>query len=100
MTKQTTPHTQTQQNVTPEQTDFELDQDAMESATGANAEGYSNMEGAETGTNRTPRKIDTRSEQHNTENAPVAHEGDLSTRTPKRRVQRITSHSAEEESAR
>lgn len=98
MTTQKTPHTQTQQNVTPEQTDLEPDEREYEADSAADQEIYSNMEGAESGENRTPRKIRTRSEQHRTEPETEAHEGSVTSRTPKRPAQGITSRTEEESS--
>ena len=49
MTKQKTPHTQTQQNVEPEQTDLEVNEEVYE-ADGPEEQGlYQEMQGAETG---------------------------------------------------
>ncbi len=95
MTKQKTPHTQTQQNAVPEQTDLENNQGEFE----AN-DAYSRMEGAETGSDKSLRKLDTRAPRRRTEPEAVAHEGSVTTRVSKKPVQGITSHSAEEESAR
>src|SRR4051794_12565714 len=101
MTKQRTPHTQTQQNTKPEQTDLEPDQQAYESGQeGGEEEIYRTTDGAESGGDRAPRKVNPRSVQHKTEPAIAAYEGSVSTRTPKRPVQGITSHSADEESKR
>ena len=100
MTRQKSPHKQTQQNTTPEQTDLETGQQRYETGTGADEQIYEEVEGAETGGTRTPRKIDTGSVHRRTEPETVAHEGSVSTRTPKRPAQGITSRSAEEESAR
>jgi hypothetical protein len=100
MTRQKTPHTQSQQNITPEQTDLESGQQRYETGTGDDEQIYENMEGAETGGTRSPRKVDTGSVHHHTEPETVAHEGSVSTRTPKRPSQGITSRSAEEESTR
>jgi hypothetical protein len=95
MAEQKTPHTQTEQNTTPEQTDLENNQD------GFAADGnYEPMESAETGASKARRKIDTRAPRHRTEPEQMAHEGSVHTRTPKKPAQGITSHSAEEESAR
>jgi hypothetical protein len=58
------------------------------------------MEGAETGDYRTPRKTQADGPKHRTEPEPVAHEGGVHTRTPKKPAQGITSHSAEEEGER
>jgi len=96
MTKQKTPHTQTQQNTRPEQTDFEADQSGNRS----DEQIYSEMQGAETGENRSPRTLDREGPKHKTEPEQEAHEGPVSSRLLRKPVQGITSHSAEEESAR
>jgi hypothetical protein len=93
-------HTQSQQNVNPDQTDLNPDQNEARSGTEDDEPIYEHMEGAETGDNRTPRKVQTRSERHNTEEQDVAYEGSVDTRTPRKPIQGITSHSSEEESAR
>jgi hypothetical protein len=100
MTKQKTPHTQTQQNTNPEQTDLEPDERAYESGTGTDEQLYSNMDGAETGENRSMRKFHGEGIRHKTEPETEAHEGSISTRTPKLPSQGVTSRSAEEESGR
>lgn len=100
MTKQKTPHTQTEQNIPPTRADVDLEQVAQETGTESDEQLYSNMEGAETGGNRTPRKIQSGDMGSGVQPEAVAHEGSLSTRTPKRPSQGITSHSAEEESER
>lgn len=100
MTKQKSPHTQTQQDTTPEQTDLEANEQPYEADSPAEEELYSRMEGAETGENRSSREIQTRSERHRTEPEVEAHEGSVSTRTPHAQSQGITSHSAKEESER
>ena len=97
MTKQKTPHTQTQQNTRPEQTDFDGDQ----SGSKADEQIYREMEGAQTGTDRSLRKIQTSAIRgRRIQPEATAHEGSLSTRTPKRPTQGISSRSAEEESRR
>ena len=70
MAKQKSPHTQTEQNAVPERTDFET----VDGRTEADAN-TDNMEGAETGTDRSPRKVPRRVPRHNTEPESVAHEG-------------------------
>lgn len=100
MTKQKSPHTNTQQNRRPEETDMESPDQAYETDPGADEKLYENEEGAETGENRSPREIDTRVQRHRTVPEQEAHEGSLTTRTPKRPSQGITSRSAEEESSR
>jgi hypothetical protein len=99
MTRQKTPHTQTQQNTNPEQTDLEPGQtESFDEA--ATDDAYTNMDGAESGGPRTPVKTPTRSRRRKTEPATSAQEGSLSTRSPKGSQQGITSHSSNEESAR
>jgi hypothetical protein len=98
MAIQKTPHTQTQQDTAPEQSDLDndgrgFDQEAQEPI-------YEQMEDAQTGADRTPRKMQTRAPHHRTEPEEVAHEGSVQTRTPKKPAQGITSRSAEEESER
>src|SRR4051794_37204623 len=100
MAIQKTPHTQTQQNVDPEQSDFEPAQTPEESTLEAEQNLYKHMDGAETGTNRAPREVQTRSKRHDLEPQPVAFEGSVTTRTPDTPHQGITAHSAEEESSR
>jgi hypothetical protein len=95
MTRQKSPHTQTQQNRSPEDTDRNIDQEIS-----GNDEEYGRMEGAETGSNRSPRKLHTGGASRKTEPETEAHEGSVSTRTPKRPAQGVTSRSAQEESAR
>ena len=95
MTKQKTPHTQTQPNRAPEDTDRDIDQELR-----GNDDEYGRMEGAETGSDRSPRKLHTGGARHKTEPETEAHEGSVSTRTPKRPAQGVTSRSAQEESAR
>lgn len=94
MTQQKSLHTQTEQNTVPEQTDLETPQSSLEAE--AEERIYEHMEGAETGTDRTPRKVRSRAPQHNTQAEQVAHEGSLKTRTPKRPAQGITDRGSEE----
>lgn len=100
MSIQKSPHTQTQQNVNPAQTDLEPGEAEWSSGSDQEAEIYEKMEGAETGGNRTPRKVPPRSVEHTTEPEAEAHEGAVHTRTPKRSAQGITSQSADQESER
>jgi hypothetical protein len=100
MTIQKTPHTQTQQNTTPEQTDMQPNENTQQGGSSSEEDIYTRMEGAETGGNRSPRHATTGGSGHNTEPETEAHEGPLDTRTPKRPAQGITSRSSEEESAR
>lgn len=94
MTKQKSPHTQTEQNTVPEQTDLETPQSDLESE--AEEKTYDNMEGAEKGMNRSVRKVPTRAPRHKTEPESVAHEGSLTARTPKPPAQGITERPGEE----
>ncbi len=100
MTKQKTPHTQSQQNANPARTDLEADQQQLDVGREGDAQLYENMDGAETGGTRTPKKSPDLPAQHNTEPATVAYEGSVDTRTPRKPSQGITAHSAEEESER
>lgn len=94
MTKQKSPHTNTEQNTIPEQTDMESAQSDLEAE--AEERTYENMEGAETGMNRSPRKLPRGARRHNTEPESVAHEGSTSARAPKRPAEAITDRPGEE----
>ena len=94
MAKQKSPHTQSQQNTVPEQTDLETAQSDLEKE--AEERMYEHMEGAETGANRSHRRMPDSAQQHNTQPETVAHEGSVTTRTPKRPVQGITERPNEE----
>jgi hypothetical protein len=94
------PHPNTQQDTKPEQSDLDVDEQEFEADSEADQAIYQEAEGAETGMNRSSREIDARSERHRVEPETEAHEGRISTRTPKRGSQGITAHSAEEESER
>lgn len=100
MAMQKSPHPNTQQDTKPEQSDLDLNEQEFEADSPADQAIYQDTDGAETGMNRSPREIDTRSEHRQVEPETEAHEGRLSTRTPKLRSQGITTHSAEEESQR
>jgi hypothetical protein len=97
MAHATTPHTQTQQNRTPNQTDLDPDQLEQTAGTGAEADLYNRREGAQSGTNRGPQFIPASPKQPNTEQPAAAHEGSVTTRTPGGSRQGISSHSADEE---
>lgn len=100
MAKQKSPHTQTEQDTKPEQTDLEAGEEEYEANSDSDQQIYRNVDGAETGEDRSPRKVETRKRRHQTEPEVTAHEGNLHTRTPKRPVQGITSQSEQEESKR
>lgn len=100
VTKQKSPHTQTEQNQEPFQSDFDPGSDTQAADTEDDEKLYEEMEGAETGGTRSPRKIPPRSVRHNTLPETEAFEGRVSSRTPHTAGQGISSHSAEEESER
>ena len=100
MAIQKSPHPNTQQDTKPEQSDLELNEQEFEADSPADQALYEAAEGAETGMNRSPRVIDTRSKRRQIEPETEAHEGRVSSRTSKQRSQGITAHSAEEESQR
>lgn len=91
-----TPHTQTQQNTTPEQSDLDRDEQPYEADSPTDEALYEHAEGAETGTNRSPREVQTRNLRHRTEPEVEAHEGSVSTRVPKKLAPGITDRPAEE----
>ena len=97
---QKSPHPNTQQNTKPEQSDLEVDEQEYEADSPQDQELYDRTEGAETGMNRNRREVQTRYERHRIEPEKEAHEGRLSTRTPKQRSQGITARTAEQESTR
>jgi hypothetical protein len=94
MTKQKSPHTQTQQDTKPEQTDLDAGEEVYEAD--GDQQLYSKAQGAETGMNRSPREVQTRTSRHRTEPEVEAHEGPISTRVPKRPAQGITSREGDE----
>jgi len=98
MTKRKSPHTSTQQNVRPALSDLEPNQQQYES--GRDEGTYDEMNGAQTGVGRSARNMRTTSVRHNTEPELEAHEGSVTSRTPKGPGQGITAHSAQEESER
>lgn len=100
MTHSTTPHTESQQNRKFDRSDLEADQLEQSAGRGPDASLYSRNEGAETGTNRSPREFPDAARNPNVEPSQAAYEGSVTTRTPGGAGQGITSHSADEESAR
>ena len=82
MAHATTPHTQTQQNRTPNRSDLEPDQLEQTAGTGPEADLYNRREGAQSGTNRGPQRIPSSPHQPNKEQAAPAFEGSVKTRTP------------------
>lgn len=75
-----TPHTQTQQDTQYDQTDLNPDDMPQTVATGADAAIYDNRDGAETGSERSPRHMPLGANPPNTLQQPVAHEGTLKSR--------------------
>ncbi len=94
MTIQKSPHTNTQQDTKPEQTDLDAGEEVYEADEDENL--YSRADGAETGMNRSRREVQTRTERHRTEPEVAAHEGQISTRVPKRPAQGISSREDDE----
>ena len=82
MAHATTPHTQTQQNRTPNRSDLVPDQLEQTAGTGPEADLYNRREGAQSGTNRGPQRIPSSPHQPNKEQAAPAFEGSVKTRTP------------------
>jgi hypothetical protein len=97
MAHPTTPHTQTQQNRRPEQTDLEPDQLDQTAGSGPDAELYNRREDAQSGTNRGRHVVPTSGGAPNTEQSAAAFEGSVTTRTPGGEKQGISSRSADEE---
>jgi hypothetical protein len=91
MAHQTTPHTQSQQNVPPDQSDFDPDQSAQSS------ELPSAELNPQIGSNRAPERLAGRAHRPNTEPAAAAMEGSVTTRTRASNTQGITNRSANEE---
>lgn len=100
MTEQKLPHTQSQQNINPDVTRLEPDEQEPQSSTDDESVIYENMAGAETGGTRSSKKTRDPAFKHVLEPATEAYEGTVNTRTPKTPVQGITAHSSQEESAR
>lgn len=100
MAIQSTPHTESQQNSNPAQSDLEPNLETADAGRGADAETYENRDGAQTGANRSFHANVSQGPKHIAEPATAAEYGTMSTRTPKSDSQGITNHSASEESAR
>jgi hypothetical protein len=98
MTNQKTPHTQSQANVKPEQTDFEPEQ----ALTSPREQGELDhpREGARTVGDRSFRKVQTRSARRKTEPAAARRPGSIATRAPRGNKPGISSRPSDEESAR
>jgi hypothetical protein len=94
MTAQNSPHTQTEHSKKTDQTDPDPGQRSQDSG----EDTHDQMENAQTGADRTPRKLQTEAPSRNTEPETAAQEGSVTTRTPRNPRQGITSRSSEEES--
>ena len=100
MAIQSTPHTESQQNTNPAESDLEPNLATADVGRGADAESFEIRDGAQTGGNRAFHRNEEQGPKHNAEPATAAEYGTVSTRTPESDSQGITNHSASEESAR
>ncbi|KAA6455890.1 hypothetical protein DYQ86_27015 [Acidobacteria bacterium AB60] len=81
MAKQRSPHEQTQQDTHFAQTDVNPGELEQEVGVEVDAEAYENMDGAETGAERSPKHTPGSANPHNTEPQTAAYEGSLRSRT-------------------
>ena len=100
MAIQTTPHTQTRQNLNDADPDLDDNQVIAETGQDQDADLYANRDGAQTGGTRAFNANDQRSKLPNVQPRDAALTGSVNTRTPESDQQGITNHSASEESAR
>ena len=100
MAIQTTPHTQTQQNVSSAQDDLEPNQLTQDVGQAEDAKLYANSDGAQSGGTRRFYANDGKSNLPKVQQEDAALTGHVGTRTPTGEAQGITNHSANEESAR
>jgi len=100
MAIQTTPHTQTQQNVDRAQDDLEPNQSTQEVGQGEDAKFHANVDGAQSGGTRAFSATQGRSNLPKVQQEDAALTGHTGTRTPHGQEQGITNHSMDEESAR
>ena len=100
MARPTTPHTQTQQDRKPEETDLEPGQIEQTAGTGPDEKLYRNHDGAQTGDNRAPEFLPASPSNLKTEPAVAAYEGSVSSRASGGEGQGISNRSAGEESGR
>jgi hypothetical protein len=98
MAKETTPHTQTQQNA--DEVASELEPLRDEAGENDDAGVYANTAGAQTGGTRAFNANDGHSNRPDVQQESAAMTGRTNTRTPQSDHQGITNHSANEESAR
>ena len=100
MPHQTTPHTQTQQNVSSAQDDLEPNQLLQDVGQGEDADLYANSDGAQTGGTRAFNANASPSNLPNSLQESAAMTGHTSTRSPHGEGQGITNHSVNVESDR
>jgi hypothetical protein len=100
MAIQTTPHTQTRQNMNDAAPDLDDNQVIAETGQDQDADLYANRDGAQTGGTRAFNANDQRSNLPKIQQRDAALTGTVNTRTPESDQQGITNHSASEESAR
>lgn len=100
MALQKTPHTQTQQDTQFDQTDLNPDDMPQTVARGADAAIYDNRDGAQTGSERSPKHKPMGMNPHNTEQPAEAYVGSVKSRTSQDASrQGISNASAKSESA-
>jgi len=100
MGMQTTPHTQTHQNIDATVADLDPHQQPQQVGQDDDAELYANADGAQTGGTRAFNANATRSNIPRVLQEDAALTGTVNTRTPESDQQGITNRSASEESAR
>jgi hypothetical protein len=100
MAVQTTPRTQTQQNISAAQADLDPNQSIQDVGQGDDAAIYENRDGAQTGGTRAFNANATNDSLPNVLQEDAALTGRTNTRTPESPDQGITNHSASEESQR
>jgi hypothetical protein len=97
---QKSPHTQSEQNITFEQTDLEPDLE-QRLAAGDESQLPANLEGEQIGGSRSPRRTPRTGPEHKTVPPAAAYEGSVTTRTPSNpNKQGISSQSSAEENKR
>ena len=91
---QTTPHTESQQNRDAAQSDLAPNLNRADAGRGDDASSYVDRDGAQTATDRSFARNESRGPQHNTEPFTAAGDNPNATRTPHSDNQGITNHSA------
>jgi hypothetical protein len=80
MAKQKSPHTQSQQNSNPTQSDLNPDDMPQTVMHSQDAAAYENNDGAQTGSQRSPKHSPAAANSHNTESQAQAYEGSVTSR--------------------